>query len=98
MGQETAMYVRRGRGEHVVTLPDGTRMTAADLPPDDTRRWVASRKRAVVHGVRTGLLSLDEAIKRYDLSEEEFAAWETAEARYGLRGLKTTLTQELRLR
>jgi hypothetical protein len=71
-------------------------MSVADLPPRGTTRWVARRKRAVVHGVRSGLLTLEDALERYDLSKEEFAAWEAAEARHGLSGLKATRIQEFR--
>jgi hypothetical protein len=90
------MYLRKVPGARVVHLPDGTRMSVADLPPPGTTRWVARRKRAVVHGVRAGLLSLEEAMERYGLSEEEFAGWEAAEARHGLHGLKATRVQDFR--
>jgi len=80
----------------VVTLPDGTQMSHADLPPAGTTRWVARRKEAVVRGVQAGLLSRDEAISRYDLSEEEFDIWEQAMSTHGTNGLKTTLIQQYR--
>ena len=53
-------------------LSDGTRLTRAELPPPETRRWVASRKERVVVAVAIGLLGLEEALQRYDLSHEEF--------------------------
>ena len=46
----------------------------ADLPPPDTRRWVASRKLAVVLGVAHGLISRAEALRIYGLSDEELDA------------------------
>lgn len=61
-----------------------------DLPPPDTRRWVVRRKAQVVAAVRAGVLSLEEACQRYDLSVEEFQGWEQALSRHGLRGLRTT--------
>ena len=61
-----------------------------ELPAADTRRWVARRKAQVVAAVRTGVLSLEEACRRYDLSVEEFQAWEQALSKHGLRGLRTT--------
>lgn len=61
-----------------------------DLPPPDTRRWVARRKAQVVTAVREGLLSLEDACRRYNLSAEEFQAWEQALTKHGLRGLRTT--------
>jgi len=42
------MYLKKIDGPRAVTLADGTIMTRADLPRADTRRWVASRKAAVV--------------------------------------------------
>jgi hypothetical protein len=56
--------------------PDGAPLYLNDLPPASTRRWVARRKAEVVAAVRGGLLSLDEACRRYALSAEEFSAWE----------------------
>ncbi len=90
------MYIRKGPGPRVVTLPDGTQMTRADLPPRGTTRWVARRKEAVVRGVRSGLIGRDEAIMAYDLSEEELEGWEAAMDAHGTNGLKTTLVQQFR--
>ena len=90
------MYLRKGPGPHVVPLPDGTQMSRADLPPVGTTRWVARRKEAVVHGVQAGLITRDEAIERYDLSDEELAGWEEARNAFGANGLKTTLIQKFR--
>ena len=90
------MYIRKGPGPRVVTLPDGSQLTRADLPPPGTTRWVARRKAMVVMGVESGLLTLDEAIERYSLSEEEYAGWAAAVAAHGTDGLKTTLTQRFR--
>lgn len=61
-----------------------------DLPPPDTRRWVVRRKAQVVAAVRAGVLTLEEACRRYNLSVEEYQAWEQALAQHGLRGLRTT--------
>jgi hypothetical protein len=47
---------------------------AAELPSPSTKRWVARRKAVVVAAVRSGLLSLQEACRRYNLSVEEFLA------------------------
>ncbi|SFI24570.1 DUF1153 domain-containing protein [Jannaschia pohangensis] len=90
------MYLRKGPGPRIVTLPDGTQMTRADLPPDGTTRWVARRKEAVVRGVQAGLLTREEAIERYELSDEEFDSWEQAMNSHGTNGLKTTLLQHFR--
>ena len=67
-----------------------------ELPPPNTGRWVVRRKAAVVQAVRSGLISLDEACRRYALSVEEFLSWEHAIERHGLRGLRVTRLQEYR--
>ncbi len=90
------MYLKKVDGPRAVTLPDGTVMTRADLPPVSTRRWVASRKAAVVKGVECGLLTLKEALERYDLSEEEFNEWKQAVERHGEAALKVTALQKYR--
>jgi transposase-like protein len=72
------------------------RPAPADLPPPETRRWVARRKAQVVAAVRTGTLSLEEACRRYTLSAEEFAAWEQAIDRHGVLALRVTRLQEFR--
>ena len=90
------MYLKKIDGPRAVTLPDGRILTRADLPPADTRRWVASRKARVVKAVAFGLLSLKEALDRYQLSEEEFGLWRDAVARHGEKGLKVTAIQKYR--
>lgn len=87
------MYLKKIDGPRAVTLPDGTSMTRADLPPIETRRWVASRKARVVRAVAHGLLTRHDAIERYSLSEEEFSLWETAIDRHGEKGLNVTAIQ-----
>lgn len=84
------MYIKRADGPRAVTLPDGSVMSLADLPAPGTRRWVASRKLAVVRGVVGGLLTREEALRRYALSPEEFDEWCKAVARCGKSGLKVT--------
>lgn len=84
------MYLKKVDGPRSVKLLDGTVMTRADLPPPKTSRWVASRKLAVVRGVMHGLITQEEAIERYELSEEEFQEWLTALSKQGAEGLKAT--------
>lgn len=90
------MYVKRQTGPHVVELPDGTTMTRADLPDPKTRRWVASRKAAVVRAVDFGLLSSDQACSEYALSHEELDSWRHAVTSFGENALKTTALQKYR--
>lgn len=71
-------------------------MTVADLPPPDTKRWVSRRKAAVVTAVRRGLISLDEACRRYNLSVEEFLSWQRLIDAHGVAGLRATHLQHYR--
>ena len=90
------MYLKKIKGPRAVTLPDGTIMTRADLPPAETRRWVASRKAAVVKAVTYGLLSENQAMDRYGLSAEELEEWVRAVTDHGEEALKATLVQRFR--
>ena len=65
----------------------------AGLPPADTQRWSSRRKAAVVIAIRAGVLSSQEACKRYTLSPEELGAWEAALDRNGIPGLRVTRLQ-----
>ena len=76
--------------------PSGRPLSLDSLPPPDTRRWVARRKAEVVAAVRGGLLSLEEACARYNLTPEEYSSWERAIDRHGLNGLRVTRLQEFR--
>jgi hypothetical protein len=99
VGNDTGSSVmgddRRGRVSYVIG-PDGSPLTMADLPPPNTKRWVIRRKAEVVAAVRGGLLSLDEACRRYTLTVEEFLAWQRAIDRFGLAGLRATRVQQYR--
>ena len=64
-----------------------------ELPPPDTKRWVARRKAVVVDAVRSGAISLEEACRRYELSVEEFLAWQRAIESHGVAGLRVTRLQ-----
>jgi len=76
--------------------PDGTEITIADLPARDTKRWVSSRKALVVIAVQGGLISLDDACTRYNLSIEEFISWERLVDRHGVPGLRVTHAKRYR--
>ena len=87
---------KQRRYDGVVMGPDGNPLTLDDLPPAGTTRWVIRRKAEVVAAVRGGLLSLDEACRRYTLTVEEFLAWQHAIDRFGLAGLRATRVQQYR--
>jgi hypothetical protein len=92
------MFLKKVDGPRQVTLPDGSILTRADLPPADTRRWVASRKAVVVRAVIHGLITETEALERYGLSNEEFDLWRDSVARHGEKGLRVTAIQKYRQR
>lgn len=91
---------------HAMTHPDMSSLgevprqqpipDSVDLPPIGTTRWVIRRKAAVVAGVHSGLISLEEACKRYNLSIEEFLSWQRQIEQHGLLGLRTTRLQDYR--
>jgi len=67
-----------------------------DLPQPNTRRWVVRRKAAVVAAVRAGKITMEEALRRYQLTEEEFLSWQRALESHGLPGLRATRIQQYR--
>jgi transposase-like protein len=72
------------------------RLALTALPPPGTKRWVARRKAAVVAAVSGGQITLEEACRRYQLSEEEFSSWQRAFERYGVHALRATRLQHYR--
>jgi len=80
----------------MVIGPLGEPLTIATLPAPETTRWVVRRKFEVVAAVNGGLLTIDEACERYNLTLEEFAAWQRAVDRSGMQGLRVTRLQHYR--
>jgi len=68
----------------------------ANLPPPNTKRWVVRRKAAVVAALRSGGITIEEACRVYQLSEEELLSWERAFEIHGLPGLRATRVQQYR--
>jgi hypothetical protein len=66
------------------------------LPPVDVKRWTIRRKAAVVTAVADGVLTREQACRRYKLTEEEFRGWEEAFEAHGLPGLRATRLQQYR--
>ena len=66
----------------------------AELPPPDVKRWTLRRKAAVVAAVAVGVLTREEAWRRYQLSEEEFLSGQQALEVHGLGGLRSTRLQQ----
>ena len=75
---------------------DGSVLTVADLPTGTNQRWSTRHKANLVAAVRGGLIGLEDACKRYNLSAEEFLAWQTAFDRFGTPGLRATQLQHYR--
>ena len=71
-------------------------MTLDNLPAPNTKRWVIRRKAQVVVAVRSGVLSLNDACSRYNLSIEEFLSWQRLIDRHGIGGLRATRIQQYR--
>jgi hypothetical protein len=66
------------------------------LPPPGAMRWSVRNKAAVVTAVRSGDLTLEEACKRYSLTEPEYRSWEQGLDIYGLAGLGLAARQKFR--
>ena len=71
-------------------------LSLSDLPPANTVRWTPLRKAQVVTAFRTGLITLDDACERYNLSVEELMAWQRLVDAHGVRGLRSTRIQRYR--
>ena len=67
-------------------------MEVPDLPRAG-QRWTVRRKAAVVEAVRGGWVPINEVCVLYNISVDEFIAWERDLDRYGAHGLRTTRYQ-----
>ena len=97
MDDFSALFVRVFdlRGSPVKQAPldiDAILATAAasSLPAPDTRRWSIRRKAAVVAAIRAGVIGIEEACLRYELTNEELLSWQKLIERHGLFGLRVT--------
>ena len=61
--------------------------------PGLSERWTVRRKAAVIQAVRGGWVPIEEIVRLYNLSVDEFLAWERDVDRYGVPGLRTTRYQ-----
>ena len=73
--------------------PSGLPVTLETLPPPGTTHWVIHRKAEVLAAINAGLLSIEEACERYDLSLEELMLWQRALERSGMYALRVTKIQ-----
>jgi uncharacterized protein DUF1153 len=88
--------VAAGRSDGSTKRPGENRGAVASVspPPIPVRRWVPHRKAELVAAVRGGYLSLDAACKRYDLTVEEFLAWQHGIDLFGMAGLRVYKPRE----
>jgi hypothetical protein len=63
-------------------------LQAPDSVPLAPERWTVRRKAALVEAVRDGRISVNEVCSRYQISIDEFLAWERDLDRYGAPGLR----------
>jgi hypothetical protein len=68
--------------------PNGRPLTLGNLPPVKPSRWFPTHKAEIVVAVRGGLITADQACKRYKLTLEEFTLWQTAFETHGIAGLR----------
>ena len=64
-----------------------------DLPLPSERRWTVRRKAAVIEAVRGGWVPIEEVCQLYNISVDEFLAWERDIDQFGVAGLRTTRYQ-----
>jgi hypothetical protein len=91
-----SMEIDRQRKPEKVIGPFGEALSLHDLPKSKTTRWVMRRKAEVVAAVTGGLLTLEEACDRYDLSFEEFLSWQESIDKSGLPGLRISYLSQYR--
>jgi hypothetical protein len=61
--------------------------------PSLSERWSPRRKAAVIEAVRGGWVPIEEVCRLYNLSIDEFLAWERDIDRNGVPGLRSTRYQ-----
>jgi len=61
--------------------------------PSPTQRWTVRRKAIVIEAVRGGWVPIEDVCEVYNISVDEFLAWERDIDRYGLHGLRSTRLQ-----
>jgi hypothetical protein len=62
-----------------------------NLPPANTKRWIARHKADVIAAVHGGVLTTLEACHRYGISADEFMEWERHYEAEGLDGLRASV-------
>jgi hypothetical protein len=78
---------------HTGDAEDWTDVLGIPELPRAGQRWTVRRKATVVEAVRGGWMPIDQACVLYNISIDEFLAWERDLDRYGVPGLRTTRYQ-----
>ena len=81
--------------DNVSAFGDGS-ITLDMLPSSAATRWVTSRKAQLIAAIRSGVITVEEASRRYCLTIDELGEWQASFDRHGKRGLRTTFTQQYR--
>jgi hypothetical protein len=61
--------------------------------PRPCQRWTVRRKAAVIEAVRGSWVPIEEVVELYNISIDEFLAWERDIDRNGVAGLRSTRYQ-----
>jgi len=64
-----------------------------DLPKPNSR-WNSQRKSVVVLAVQAGMVSLEDILNRYSMTQKEFRIWEEELRDNGASGLQVTKHQQ----
>ena len=75
---------------------DETLLASDALPAENPGRWVIRRKAQVLAAIASGLLTVEDACKRYCLSIEELTSWQRLFELDGIAGLRVTRTGQYR--
>ncbi len=78
-----------------IRAPNGARITVNDLPLS-VDRWTVSKKLLIMIAIKEGLITMEEASKRYFLSIEELDSWKKLDAKHGPTALRSTRLQDYR--
>lgn len=71
-------------------------MTSTPQPrkPGENGRWVARDKAEIIRQLQAREMTVEEALERYGLTEEELESWVARLRRHGHEGLKVTKIQD----
>jgi len=84
-------------GQHYIETEWGRGYALRDPhDPQKPKQWTPRRKAEVLMAVMTGEITLEDALRRHQLTEEEFRAWQRAYEAHGLPGLRSTRVQQYR--